>query len=156
MKKFRIITIGLLSLVGLLFIIIVCLYIYGFHISKPSYDEQYFTQEYLDKYSSLPETYNHWLNAFISGDIEYVQEVRGRKLAERELKLFKPYEGKRPKIVKIESVRFSAYIVTDNNWGLFFEEVNGRWVFTPEDWGANVRGFFKLLYSGTNKMRKSY
>lgn len=145
MKKPNIILIGVLSLVVVVVLFIVFLYVYGFSISKPSYDAKYFTQKFLDKYSSPEIAFNYLVDAFISGDAEYYQEVLGRKMTARELKLFKPYKGKKPKIVKIEKGKDDAYIVTDNNWEEFFEKVNGRWVFTAEDWGANIRAFFRAF-----------
>lgn len=114
-------------------------------ISKPDYDAEYFTQEYLEKYSSLEKAFHHHVEALISGDAEYYQESLGRKMREWELKMFKPYERQRPRIVSIEEDKDSAFIVTDNNWGQFFEKVNGRLVFTPEDWGVNIRAFFRLF-----------
>jgi hypothetical protein len=122
------------------------LYIYGFSISKSHYDAGYFTQGYLDKYSSPEMAFDHFIDALMSNDAENYQEVLGRKLTEMELKYFKehPYEGrKKPEIVKMEKGHNYVYIVTDNNWGEFFEKVNDRWIFTPEDSGANIRAFFR-------------
>ncbi len=147
MKKKHFILIGasviLAGVLGMIF-----LYIYGFSISKPRYDAEYFTQEYLVKYSSPEIAWEHHINGLMSDDSEYYQETLGRKLTEQEQEYLKehPYDGwKKPKIVNMEKRKDTAYIVTDNNWGHFFEKVNGRWVFTPEDWGANIRAFFRRL-----------
>jgi len=144
MKKKYIFIIGASVILGVVLVLIL-LYFYGFNISGPSYDDEYFTSKYLSKYSSPEITLDHYFNARMFDDAEYYQEVLGRKMTDRELKLFveHPYEGwKKPEIVKTGKRENIAYIVTDNNWGSFFERVNGRWVFTPEDWGANIRSFF--------------
>lgn len=144
MKRKFIFLIGASVILGMVLVLII-LYFYGFNISRPSYDAEYFTPEYLSKYSSPEITLDHRLNARMLDDARYYQEVLGRKMTEREMKFFveNPYEGwKKPEIVKTGKSENMAYIVTDNNWGSFFERVNGRWVFTPEDWGANIRSFF--------------
>jgi len=145
LKKSHIIWIGISFLAFLVILFFILLYIYGFSISKPDYDAEYFTQEHIEKYSSPEAAFNHHVKALISGDAEYYQEGLGRRMREWELKMFKPYEGQRPKIVSIEEDKDSAYIVTDNNWGQFFEKVKGRWIFTPEDWGVNIRAFFRIF-----------
>ena len=148
MRKSRKVLIWSLSTVSLGLLFLFILYIYGFSISRPNYDSEYFTPKYLEKYSSPEIVFNHQVDALISNNIEHYQEVLGRKVSERELKYFKehPYDGwKKPKIIRIEKNKYDAYIVTDNNWGEFFEKVNGRWVFTPENWGVNIRAFFRTL-----------
>jgi len=147
MKKKYIFLIGasiiLVGVLGLVF-----LYLYGFSVSRPSYDAEYFTQEYQEKYSSPEIAFDHFINALMSEDAEYYQEVLGRKLTEVEQEYFEenPHDVReKPKIINMEKRRDIAYIVTDNNWGEFFEKINDRWVFTPEDWGANIRAFFRNL-----------
>jgi len=133
----------LIVILGMVF-----LYIYGFFISRPSYNAEYFIPEYLVKYSSPEITWEHHINARMSDDVEYYQEVLGRKLTEKEQKYLKehPYNGwEKPKILNAEISEDIAYIVSDNNWGTFLEKVNGRWVFTPEDWGSNIRAFFEIF-----------
>ena len=144
MKRKYIFLIGASVILGVVLVLIL-LYFYGFHVSRTSYDAEYFTSEYLSKYSSPEMTLDHCFNARMLNNVEYYQEVLGRKMTNRELELFKehPYEGwKKPEILKKGKSENIAYIVTDNNWGSFLERVNGRWVFTPEDWGANIRSFF--------------
>jgi hypothetical protein len=147
MKKKYILLVGAsILLVGVLGFVF--LYFYGFSISRPSYDAEYFTQEYLEKYNSPEVAWEHHINALTSDDAEYYQETPGRMLTEEERKYLKehPYDGwKKPEIVYMKKRQNYAYIVTDNNWGEFFEKVNGRWVFTPEDWGTNIRAFFRTL-----------
>ena len=101
------------------------LYLYGFSFSKPHYDAEYFTREYLEKYSSPEMAFNHFIDALMSNDLEYYQEVLGRRLTEMEQRDFKehPYDGwKKPEIVKMEKRRDIAYIVADNNWGEFLKK----------------------------------
>ena len=127
---------------------LILLYFYGFNLSRPDYSDEYFTQDYRYKYRSPETAWDHYFQACMSNDAGYYQEVLGRKITDRERESLKefPYEGfEKPEIVKMDKKQNMAYIVTDNNWGLFFEKVKGRWVFTPEDWGANVRAFFRVI-----------
>ena len=119
------------------------LYVYGFRISIPRYNDEYFSQDILVKYSSPELAFHHFINALETGNSELYQEVLGRKLSDTELQGFKSYEGKKPRIVKKSEGKDYVYIVTDNGWGEFFEKVRNRWVFTPEDWGVNVRALFR-------------
>ena len=146
MRKSRLILIGVLSLLLIIGAVVALLYLYGFYISRPHYDAEYFTQEYLSKYSSPEDTYDHFLSAWISGNADYYQEVLGRRMTEYERGLFKPYKEKRPKIVAQEKRKNSVFVITEYNEGWFFERVNGRWVFTPEDLGANIRGLFEHYF----------
>lgn len=111
MKKKYIFLIGeSIILVGVLGLAL--LYIYGFSISRPNYDEEYFTQEYLEKYSSPEKAFDHFIDALMSEDAEYYQEVLGRKLTEVKQEYFEehPYDGwKRPEIVNIEKRGYSLY-----------------------------------------------
>lgn len=126
-----------------IFIILFLLYIYGFFFAFPQYDIQYFTQEHIQKYASPERTFQLFMEAQIHNDKELYQEVLGRQMTEKELKYFKPFKGAEPSIETINKSDKSAYIITDNNWGLNFEKVNDRWVFTPEDWGVLIRDFFR-------------
>ena len=135
-------TIAALSLLSI-FIIFFLMYIYGFFLALPQYNNQYFTQEHIQKYASPERTFQLFMEAQIHNDKGLYQEVLGRQMTEKELKSFKPFKGAEPNIETINKNNKSAYIITDNNWGLNFERVNGRWVFTPEDWGVLIREFFR-------------
>ncbi|MCJ7680485.1 MAG: hypothetical protein MUP70_07160 [Candidatus Aminicenantes bacterium] len=64
-----------------------------------------------------------------------VKNALHRYRTERECKRFKPYSRKKPKKVTEEKRKYLVYVVTENNEGWFFERVDGRWIFTPEDLG---------------------
>ena len=125
--------------------ILLFLYSYGFVLSIPDYEDRYFAPEYLSKYASVEQAFEHFISSLASGDTAYYQEVLGRSLKPDESHGFKAYSGKRPQIQKIKRRGNQAFIVTDNGWGEFFEQVRGRWVFTPEDFGANVRSLFAIF-----------
>ena len=136
----------LFFLVGIIIVIAgigFSLYVYGFKISIPRYNDAYFTRDILVKYSSPELAFNLYFNALEIGDVELYQEVLGRKLTERELGNFKPLISKNPHIVEMDKGKDYRYFVTNNDGGMFFEKVKGRWVFTPEDWGVNVRTLFR-------------
>lgn len=97
----------------------------------------------MDKDASAENTFEHFVNAIVTGNTSYYQEVIGRTMTEEEIDEFKPYVGKKPTIAKIVKSKNHAYVVTDSNWGQHFEKVKGRWVFTPEDYGVLVRDIFK-------------
>jgi len=141
MHKSRFFLIGGSFVLSIIFALVFS-YLYGFVLSKPDYDDAYFTPEYLSKYSSPELAFDHFLNALISADSKYYREVLGRKIVPKNLELF---SEKKPEIVKMKKRNSMAFIVTDNNWGEFFEMVNGRWVFTPEDLGVNIRALFKRI-----------
>ena len=142
-KRKKKILIGSSIFLGAIVLVVSLLYLYGFSISIPEYKVQYFTSEYLDKYSSAEKTFDHFVKSITKGDKSYYQEVLGRMMTDKEIKEFKSYSGKEPRIIKIAQNENHAYLVTDNNWGEHFEKVKGRWVFTPEDWGVIVRDAFK-------------
>jgi len=119
------------------------LYVYGFKISIPRYDDVYFTRIISGKYSSPELAFHYFVSALEYGDSKLYQEVLGRKLSDKELQGFKSFEGKRPQIEKMVEGKDYVYIVTNNGWGEHFEKVKNRWVFTPEDWGVNVRALFR-------------
>ena len=119
------------------------LYVYGFKISVPRYEDEYFTRELLAKYSSPEMAFKHFVSALENGNPVLYQEVLGRKFTEKEVQEFKSYDGKRPQIEKKVEGKDYVYIVTDNGWGEHFEKVKSRWVFTPEDWGVLVRELFR-------------
>jgi hypothetical protein len=128
-----------------LIVALLFLYFYGFVFSVPEYSDQYFAPEYLSKYASPEQAFGHFTSAIISGDAASYQEVLGRTMTSKEQSGFKRYPGKKPEIKKIVKSRNQVFIVTDSDWGMFFEKVRGRWVFTPEDLGANVRSLFSLI-----------
>ena len=125
--------------------ILLLLYLYGFVFTIPDYEDRYFAPEYLSKYASVEQAFEHFVGSLASGDAAYYQEVLGRTLTPKESSGFKAYTGKKPGILKIRRRGNQAFIVTDNNWGEFFEQVRGRWVFTPEDFGVNVRNLFAII-----------
>ena len=136
----------LFFLVGIIIVIAgigFSLYVYGFKISIPRYNDAYFTRDILVKYSSPELVFHYFVSALEYGDSTLYQEVLGRKLSDTELQGFKAFEGKKPQIVKMAEGKDYVYIVTDNGWGEFFEKVKNRWVFTPEDRGVNVRALFR-------------
>ena len=128
---------------GAIVVIAAAAYFYGFFISVPDYNDQYFTSEYMKKYSSVEEAFDHYADAITAGNEAYYQEVLGREMTPGESQKFKPYYGNKPKIEKINLNKKQAFIVTDNNWGMHFEKVKGRWVFSTEDWGVLIRDFFR-------------
>lgn len=137
------------AIVGLLFsgvaAILLFLYLYGFVFNIPEYEDGYFAPEYLRKYASVEQAFEHLVGSLVSGDAADYQEVLGRTLTEKERGGFKAYLGEKPGIRKIVRRGDQAFITTDNGWGEFFEQVRGRWVFTPEDLGANVRSLFAII-----------
>jgi len=140
-KKRNILIVSSIILGGIVLIVFL-VYFYGFVLSYPEYDSKYFTPEYIKKYESAEKAFNHFINAITLGDISYYQEVIGRTMSDEERNKFKTYYGERPKIEKIDMHKNHAYIVTDNNWGSHFENVKGRWVFSPEDWGVLIRNAY--------------
>ena len=143
MKKEKKALVVILSFFGAIVVIAAAAYSYGFLITVPKYDDQYFTSKYLKKYATAEDAFSHFVNALTKGDTAYYQEVLGREMIPEESKKFKPYSGNKPKIEKIDLDKNHAYIVTDNNWGMHFEKVKGRWVFSTEDWGVLIRDFFR-------------
>ena len=125
--------------------ILLFLYLFGFVFTIPDYEDGYFAPEYLRKYASVEQAFEHFVGSLASGDAADYQEVLGRALTEKERSGFKAYLGQKPRIQKIARRGNQAFIVTDNGWGEFFEQVRGRWVFTPEDLGANVRSLFAMV-----------
>jgi len=132
----------ILFFLGAIVVIAAAAYFYAFFLSVPEYNDPYFTSEYLKKYATAEDAFNHFVNALTSGNIAYYQEVLGREITPGKREKFKPYSGNKPKIEKIDLDKNHAYIVTDNNWGMNFEKVKGRWVFSKEDWGVLIRDFF--------------
>ena len=136
----------LIVLIGIVFVtagIGFSLYVYGFKISIPRYDDEYFKRDILVKYSSPEMAFSYFVSALENGDSTLYQEVLGRKLSDKERQGFKAFEGKRPQIEKMSEGKDYVYIETNIGWGEFFEKVKNRWVFTPEDWGVNVRALFR-------------
>lgn len=125
--------------------ILLFLYFYAFVLSVPGYEDVYFTPEHLSQYATVEQAFKHFVRSLASGDAAYYQEVLGRTLTQTERSGFKAYLGQKPRIQKIARRGNQAFIVTDNGWGEFFEQVRGRWVFTPEDLGANVRSLFAMV-----------
>ena len=142
-RKKKILIGSLIFLGGIVLVVSSVLYFYGFFLSIPEYEPQYFTSEYLNKYTSTEVTFEHFVSAITSGDKSYYQEVLARIMTNEETREFKSFSGKKPDIVKIVQSKNHAYIVTDNNWGEHFERVKGRWVFSPEDFGVLVRELFR-------------
>ena len=124
--------------------ILLFLYLYGFVFTIPEYEDRYFSPEYLRKYASVEQAFEHFVGSLASGDAADYQEVLGRTLTEKERNGFKAYLGQKPGIRKIVRRGSQAFVVADNGWGEFFEQVRGRWVFTPEDFGVNVRSLFAI------------
>lgn len=141
-KKKRVLTVILLFF-GAIAVIAAAVYFYGFFITVPEYEDQYFSSEYLEKYATAEEAFDHFVKAQIEGNTAYYQEALGRIMTPEERDKFKPYSGTKPMIEEIDLGKKHAFIVTDNNWGMNFEKVKGRWVFTPEDWGVLIRDFFR-------------
>lgn len=141
-KEKRVLTV-ILFFLGAVVVIAAAAYFYGFFLSGPEYDDQYFTSEYLKKYATAEEAFSHFVNAMAAGDTAYYQEVLGRIMTPEEREKFKPYSGTKPSIDKLDLDKKHAFIVTDNNWGMNFEKVDGRWVFSKEDWGMLIRDFFR-------------
>lgn len=139
-KRFFFFFIGMVALIA---ITSASIYLYGFKISVPRYDEEYFNPGLLARYSSPELAFHYFVSALEYGDSKLYQEVLGRKLSDKELHDFKSFEGKRPQILKRSEGKNYVYFVTDNNWGEFFEKVKNRWVFTPEDLGVNIRAMFR-------------
>jgi len=127
-KKIFIFCVGIVVLIA---IAGASIYVYGFKISVPRYDDEYFNRSILARYSSPELAFQYFVSALEYGDSKLYQEVLGRKLSDKELQDFKSFEGKRPQILKKSEGKNYVYFVTDNNWGEFFEKVKGRWVFTP-------------------------
>lgn len=128
MRKF-----GIALIAG--FALLISLLIIGYFITQPLYEHAYFTEPYLEKYRSPESTFRHYINSLRKADPSYYQEVLGRKISYKErLSLIRnPYKGKEPQIVKKFVRKNYVYIITDNNWGVNLEKVNGRWVFSPEN-----------------------
>ena len=143
MKKEKKALTVILFFLGAAVVIAAAAYLYGFLITVPKYDVQYFTSKYLKKYATAEDAFGHFVNAMTTGDTAYYQEVLGRVMTPGEREKFKPYSGNKPKIEKINLNKKQAFIVTDNNWGMNFERVKGRWVFSKEDWGVLIRDFFR-------------
>jgi len=141
-KKKRVLVIISFFLGGIVVVIAVA-YFYSFFLSVPEYDDQYFTSEYVKKYATAEEAFDHFVNALTESKTAYYQEVLGRIMTPEEREKFKPYSGTKPKIEKIDLKKNFAQITTDNNMLWFFEKVKNRWVFTPENWGVLVRDFFR-------------
>jgi hypothetical protein len=125
--------------------ILLFLYFYAFVLSVPGYENVYFTPEHLSQFATVEQAFEHFVRSLATGDAEAYQDVLGRALTPKELRGFTPYSGKTPRIQKIARRGNQAFVVTDNGWGEFFEQVRGRWVFTPEDLGANVRSLFAII-----------
>jgi len=135
----------LIAVLAVFIIFLLGIFLIGYLATKPIYEAKYFTQPYLEKYSSPEVTFNHLWESHILGDKEYYQEVLGRELSERESKwTFSKYEK-----LKIEKVvlrgKNSAYILAENNWGGSFEKLNGRWVFQNREIGFYCREFFRVF-----------
>lgn len=143
MKKEKKALVVILFFLGAIVVIAAAAYFYGFFISVPEYNNQYFTSEYLKKYATAEYAFDHFVDALTAGDTSYYQEVLGREMTPGEREKFKPYFGDKPKIEKTDIKKNFAQITTDNKWLLFFEKVKSRWVFSPEDWGVLVRDFFR-------------
>lgn len=141
MRKYQIILIGVLA-VSIIFL--VGIFLIGYLAAKPCYEAKYFTQPYLEKYSSPEVTFNHLWDSQILGDKEYYQEVLGRKLSERESR-WTSSKSEKLKIEKVILRKNSAYILAENNWGGSFEKLNGRWVFQNREIGLYCREFFRFF-----------
>ncbi len=139
-KKIFIFCIGMFVLIA---IAGASIYVYGFKISVPRYDDEYFSRNISARYSSPELAFQYFVSSLENGDTKLYQEVLGRNLSDRELHDFKSFDGKRPQILKMSDGKVCVFIETDNNWGEFFEKVKDRWVFTPEDLGVNIRAMFR-------------
>ena len=130
---------------ALLIILLIGIFSIGYLATRPVFEARYFTQPYLEKYSSPELAFNHLWESHILGDKEYYQEVLGRKLSERESKLT-PSKKEKLKIEKVISRgKNSAYIFAENNWGGSFEKLNGRWVFQNREIVFYCREFFRVF-----------
>ena len=72
MRKKQIVIAGVLAA---FIIFLVGIFLIGYLATKPCYEAKYFTQPYLEKYSSPEVTFNHLWASQILGDKEYYQEV---------------------------------------------------------------------------------
>ena len=137
----RILWISLLSILFLLFLCVLCV---GFLATYPCYQSRYFTQPYLEKFSSPEKIFEHLWRAHAAGDHEYYQQVLGREFPESESEI-RPSQIEIPEIMEISRGKNSAYIVTVN-WGGSFEKLKGRWIFQNREVGFYCRQFFRVFH----------
>lgn len=146
MNRSRHLLIGLFVSGGAAALILLGLYIYGFAISSPDYDDEFFSRDMCAKYADLERTWERLIDAIRFGDADLFQEVLGMRISPEERRAIRPiFVEESLRISEIREGKGDAYIVADNNWGHFFEKVRGRWVFSRGDWGAVLREVFRSL-----------
>lgn len=150
--KMRKYGIALYVVSALLIILLIGIFSIGYLATRPVFEARYFTQPYLEKYSSPELAFNHLWESHILGDKEYYQEVLGRGLSEKESK-WAYSDSEKPEIEKVLLHENSAYIVAENNWGGSFEKLNGRWVFQNRETGLYCRELFRFINIELSKFK---
>jgi len=122
-------------------------HLYAFKWSRPAFTPRYFTAEIAAKYDTPDAAFERFDTALVNRDDALYAEVLGRPLTPSEERRFGTgsFPASRSRVVRRETKRDIAYLVTDANAGEFFESVGGRWVFTPEDLAANMRLLFRTF-----------
>ncbi|MDH4196873.1 MAG: hypothetical protein OEW05_05650 [Candidatus Aminicenantes bacterium] len=122
-------------------------YFYAFEWSRPSFSPRYFTAELAAKYDTLDAAFEGFDTALVNRDAALYEEALGRPMTPNEQQKFRggSFPMGRSRVVRRETKKDIAFLVTDGNAGEFFEFIGGRWVFTPEDLAANMRLLFRTF-----------
>jgi hypothetical protein len=116
-----------------------------FQAVAPPFSPRFFTAELAAKYATPDAAFASFDTALINHDAALYEEVLGRPMTPDEERGFKTasFPPAPSRVVRRETRKDIVFLATDGNAGEFFEFVGGRWVFRPEDLGANLRLFFR-------------
>lgn len=98
------------------------------------FDPTYFTPELVARYAQPDRAFQDWVAALRTGDATLYSQVRGRRwegtLSPRTDVDFTPTD--------VEQVGSYWRFSRPGAFTAYFEQVNGRWVYAPNDWRFRV------------------
>lgn len=99
---------------------------------EPAWNPTHFTPQYQEKYATLEQAFELYVEALQAKDTVLYNEVLGYEssLSQDDFPL---YSGPIPNIEELDVQGEWGHIWTDNRWEANFRRVNGRWCFWPED-----------------------
>jgi hypothetical protein len=98
--------------------------------SSTRFDPSYFTPQLVARYAQPDAAFDDWAKALRDGDEALYSQVRGRSwdesLTPRTELSFAP--------TQVEQVGSYWRFAKPGEFTAYFEQVNGRWVYAPNDW----------------------
>jgi len=135
-------------LVVTLFLVAILLVLLGGGLAyasrEPAWNATYFAPHYQEKYATLEQAFELYVDALQAKDAVLYNEVAGYDTGIPSEK-FPLYSGERPSIEEVKIDGDWGFVWTSNQWEVNYWRAKGRWVFQPEDFRSILLQFLNWL-----------